>query len=206
MLDVKKDFRLLIDYSVLKKFNKDNINKITKSEKNYQQVEDRKEFDIWAFGNFLNQLFSGGDKLWVQIGQETSNTKTISLLYEQYPYSVSNKIKNTNIKQIIETCARVKTGQSFSIRDIMIKLYKEFFVIIKSVGNFSALFGHYTEKEKLYLLNKVRSYLVLCKFYLNLEHNKLKDFNFLTVFLIRQDKNTRIMTRTLNKSMKLTIE
>ena len=87
LIDLKKDFRLLVDFAVLSKAPNDII-KTNLADLKQKYV--KKEFDIWALGNFLNELFSGGDKLWINVGSE--NTKTLSLLYEQYPYTVSNKI------------------------------------------------------------------------------------------------------------------
>jgi len=210
LIDFKKDFRLLVDFSVLSKVrNKNNsIYKKRLNVLNLKKPEARKEFDIWALGNFLNELFSGGDTLWVQIGSDQN--KNLSLLYEQYPYSVSNKIKNERIKNIIDTCAKVKTGSSYNINSVTGELYKEFFAIVKNTRSFTSLFSHYTDKEKFFILNKIRGYLVLHKFYShlqNVQQKKVKDFNFLTVFYIKQDKFTRRMSKTGTlKSIKMSID
>ena len=195
LIDVKKDFRLLIDFSVIHRIEDANANPMKKRRNAIKPniIEITKEFDIWAFGNFLNELFSGGDKLWIQIGNESN--KGLSLLYEQYPYSVSNKIKNERVRRIIETCALVKHGSDYNISNLTVELYKEFFKLVKNTQNFSSLFAHYSSKEKYYLLNKIRSYLVLHKFYLNMNQKKIKDFNFLYVHYFKQDKAPRRKSR-----------
>ena len=202
LIDLKKDFRLLVDFAVLSKAPNDII-KTNLADLKQKYV--KKEFDIWALGNFLNELFSGGDKLWINVGSE--NTKTLSLLYEQYPYTVSSKIKNPQIRKIIETCAQVKAGSNYNISSVTIDLYKEFFSTAKN-SRLGSLFSHYTERERFFILCKIRSYLVLHKFYLNIKQKKVKDFNFLTVFMIKQDKFIRRMSKTMSvlSTVKMSID
>ena len=159
--ETKREMKFLLNFTTAKLYNSKLLNKVEDKENNidYKNFLKYKNYDLWALGVLLNEIFSK-EKLW----DESDDALDIITLATKYHFTMS-KALNNNILQIIIKNLTFLTGKElYSLEDAKSNLLSIMFEQVKARSLISHLKNN-SKTEEYYLLFKLRKLLLLCKIY-----------------------------------------